>query len=76
MDMNLPKGDPPELMRLIRGSAQLAAVPVAVLTSSESPQDQRTMRELGASAHLVKPANLDEFLALGHEFRAMLQRRQ
>jgi CheY-like chemotaxis protein len=72
MDMNLPKADPAQLLQAIRGSSQLSEVPVAVLTSSESPEDRRAMRELGATAHLVKPSELDAFLSLGHRFKALL----
>lgn len=63
LDLNLPKADGLELLRMIRTWPHLAKVPVAVLTSSSSPEDQERAYQLGANLFITKPAGLSEFLA-------------
>lgn len=72
LDLNLPRHDGIEILEQLRGSATLAAVPVVVLTSSDSPRDQRTANQLGATCYLRKPSSLDEFLALGEVLKSLL----
>jgi CheY-like chemotaxis protein len=63
LDLNLPKADGLELLRMIRTRPHLAKVPVAVLTSSSSPEDRERAYQLGANLFITKPAGLSEFLA-------------
>jgi len=63
LDLNLPKADGLELLRMIRTWPHLAKVPVAVLTSSSSPEDKERAYQLGANLFITKPAGLAEFLA-------------
>jgi CheY-like chemotaxis protein len=63
LDLNLPKADGLELLRLIRTWPHLAKVPVAVLTSSSAPEDKERAYQLGANLFITKPAGLAEFLA-------------
>lgn len=63
LDLNLPKTDGLELLRLIRTRPHLADVPVAVLTSSNSPADREKAVQLGADLFITKPAGLIEFLS-------------
>lgn len=72
LDLNLPKRDGMEVLRAIRHSTWLAHVQVVVLTTSESPTDRARAEQLGVRAYLTKPVALDQFTALGAEFRAIL----
>lgn len=63
LDLNLPKADGLELLRLIRTWPHLADVPVAVLTSSSSPADKEKAVLMGADLFITKPAGLSEFLS-------------
>jgi two-component system, chemotaxis family, response regulator Rcp1 len=72
LDLNLPRHDGIEILERLRGSAQLASVPVVVLTSSDSPRDQKVANQLGATCYLHKPSNLEEFLALGGVLKRLL----
>ncbi len=63
LDLNLPKADGLELLRMIRTRPHLAGVPVAILTSSSSPEDRERAYRLGANLFITKPAGLSEFLA-------------
>lgn len=65
LDLNLPKSDGGDVLRGIRESGVMAAVPVVILTSSDSPRDREAAERLGADCYLTKPSDLDEFLSLG-----------
>jgi CheY-like chemotaxis protein len=65
LDLNLPKSDGTDILRSIRESDRLAATPVVVLTSSDSPRDRAAVERLGATCYITKPSDLDAFLALG-----------
>jgi chemotaxis family two-component system response regulator Rcp1 len=72
LDLNLPRHDGIEILERLRGSAQLAGVPVVVLTSSDSPRDQKVANQLGATCYLRKPSSLEQFLALGEVLKRLL----
>lgn len=62
IDLNLPKMDGIDVMSAIRNMPRLASVPVAILTSSESPMDKKRATLLGASRYIKKPSTLEDFL--------------
>lgn len=62
LDLNLPKIEGVNLLRQIRADVRLTSVPVAVLTSSQSPQDEQQAMQYGAARFIRKSATLDEFL--------------
>jgi CheY-like chemotaxis protein len=72
LDLNLPRHDGIEILEQLRGSAGLADVAVVVLTSSDSPRDQKIANQLGATCYLRKPSNLEQFLALGEVLKSLL----
>jgi DNA-binding response OmpR family regulator len=61
LDLNLPRGDGTQLIQIARARGGQKAVKVAVLTSSESPQDRMRSTAMGIDCYLVKPVSLDEF---------------
>lgn len=65
LDLNLPKSDGSDVLRSIRESSELSAIPVVILTSSDSPRDRAAAERLGANHYITKPSDLDAFLALG-----------
>jgi CheY-like chemotaxis protein len=65
LDLNLPKSDGNDVLKAIRETASLSAVPVVILTSSDSPRDRAAAERLGANHYITKPSDLDDFLALG-----------
>jgi chemotaxis family two-component system response regulator Rcp1 len=72
LDINLPQHDGTEILRHIRQDARLAAVPVIVFTSSDSPADRLSATQLGAARYIKKPSLLDDFLAIGAVVREVL----
>jgi CheY-like chemotaxis protein len=63
LDINIPKADGLEILRMIRTRPHLAQVPVAILTSSSSPEDKERAYRFGANLYITKPTGLSEFLS-------------
>jgi CheY-like chemotaxis protein len=62
LDLKLPKVDGMEVLRQIRGDADLRAVPVVMLTSSREERDLAQSYQLGVNAFVVKPVGFDDFV--------------
>jgi len=73
LDLNLPRVDGFELLRVVRSERRYAGVPVAVLTSSRAAEDRQRSLDLGANAFITKPSKLDDFLqTVGSAIRRLL----
>jgi CheY-like chemotaxis protein len=73
LDLNLPKVDGFDLIRVIRSDRRYDNVPVAVLTSSIAANDKTLSLDLGANTFISKPSRLDDFLeTIGSAVRAQL----
>lgn len=72
LDLNLPQHDGIEILKTIRGRSELAQVPVAILSSSESPRDYRAANALGVVQYIQKPLELDAFMRLGKTIKELL----
>ena len=72
LDLNLPKRDGFEVLRRLRASERCKAVPVVIITSSDSPSDRAQAAELGAG-YFRKPPSYDEFLKLGGVLKQLLK---
>ena len=75
LDLNLPRHEGLEILKLIRATPELERVPVAILTSSDSPKDRLAASQLGATCYIRKPSNLDEFMDIGKTFHTLLSNR-
>jgi two-component system, chemotaxis family, response regulator Rcp1 len=64
LDLNLPRKGGREVLAEIKGDPQLRHIPVVVLTTSQAEQDVRQAYDLLANCYVVKPVDLDHFLAL------------
>ena len=62
-DINMPRVNGLELIRLIKRDGQLAGVPIVAMSAVEKQQLNRAM-ELGAVAAYQKPIEFDKFLSL------------
>jgi chemotaxis family two-component system response regulator Rcp1 len=67
LDLNVPKRDGSELLACIRRTPGLWEIPVVMLSSSP----KRVMQEQApqADCYIVKPCELNEFLAIGEQIR-------
>jgi CheY-like chemotaxis protein len=73
LDINLPKHNGDEVLRRSRSIPNWAAIPVIVLTSSESPADKTKVLQNGASLYLRKPSDLSGLAEIGGAVEAMLK---
>ena len=64
LDLNLPRQDGREVLAALKGDPAWRHIPVVVLTSSEAESDVRQAYDLQANCYVVKPMDLDRFLAL------------
>jgi DNA-binding response OmpR family regulator len=72
LDINLPKSDGFQVLRRLHASAKCRGAFVLVITSSDSPSDQKEAADLGAG-YFRKPESYDEFMKLGSVLRKMLR---
>jgi len=62
MDLNMPKMNGLELLRLIKADETLKEISVIVLTTSSEEQDVDESFKLGVAGYMVKPVDYKEFL--------------
>ena len=75
LDLNMPKSDGFEVLETIRQTPLLAEVPLAVLSSSFSHRDREKLAAYNVRQFILKPADLEEYLAIGGTVRDLLNRR-
>ncbi len=73
MDIHLPGMNGIEALKVLRGEAATAAIPVIAVTASVMQQDRKQITEAGFDAYVGKPINLKEFL---DAVRAALERKE
>ena len=61
LDLNMPRMDGKKFLETVKADPQLKAIPIIMLTSSQSPMDIRDCYERYASCYVVKPFNGKEF---------------
>ena len=62
LDLKMPKVDGLEVLRQVKSSAELKAIPIVVLTSSREEQDVVASYDLGVNAYVVKPVDFHDFV--------------
>jgi chemotaxis family two-component system response regulator Rcp1 len=62
LDLNLPKVDGREVLKIIKSDDKLKRIPVIVLTTSKSEEDILRAYDLSANAYITKPVDINEFL--------------
>jgi CheY-like chemotaxis protein len=60
LDLNLPRLDGREVLRLLKSEEDTKAIPVIIVSSSEREEDVRKAYELGASSYLSKSTLLND----------------
>lgn len=61
LDLKLPELDGFEVLKLIRTNPALSAIPVFILSASNTEEDKYRSALLGVSKYLVKPLDMHEF---------------
>ncbi len=61
LDLKMPKVDGLEVLRQMKGDAELKMIPVVMLTSSREETDLVKSYQLGVNAYVVKPVGFEQF---------------
>ncbi len=64
LDLNLPKKNGIEVLKVIRGDETLRGIPAIILTTSEAESDIIRSYATGATCYITKPPDLDGFFAM------------
>jgi CheY-like chemotaxis protein len=67
LDLNLPRKNGREVLAEIKSDADLATIPVVVLTTSEAEEDILHSYRLHANAYITKPVDFERFRAVVHQ---------
>ena len=62
LDLNMPKMNGLEFLKVIKADDTLKSIPVFVLTTSTAKEDTTESLRLGASRYMVKSIDYEEFL--------------
>lgn len=62
LDLQLPKVDGKEVLRIIKSDPEKKMIPVIVLTSSKEEKDIVETYQLGVNSYIVKPVDFDKFV--------------
>lgn len=61
LDLNMPRMNGRDLLKVLKNDDDLRTIPVVVLTTSTAPDDVTGAYSSHANAYVAKPVNLDEF---------------
>ena len=62
LDLNLPKKDGREVLKIIKTDDNLKLIPVVVLTTSKAEEDILKSYDYHANCYITKPIDMNEFL--------------
>jgi CheY-like chemotaxis protein len=62
LDLNMPRMNGVEMLKILKDDEELRAIPVVILTTSAANEDISSAYATHASAYVVKPVNLDDFI--------------
>lgn len=64
LDLNMPKMDGAEFLKVVKADNTLKKIPVVILTTSNSDQDVIESFELGAAGYMVKSVDYEKFVEI------------
>lgn len=67
LDLNMPKVDGREALRLIKSDPLLRRIPVIVLTTSKADEDVVKTYDLGVNSYITKPARFADLVNITRE---------
>ena len=62
LDLNMPKMDGAEFLKILKADKALKKIPVVILTTSNSDRDVIESFELGAAGYMVKSVDYEKFV--------------
>lgn len=68
LDLNMPRWDGRQTLSYLKSQPHLAAIPVVVLSTSESKMDKEACAQLGAASYFKKPFHYDGYKSIIADF--------
>ena len=62
LDLNMPRMNGRELLKILKANPDLCRIPVVVLTTSEQEADILRSYDLGCNSYIQKPVEMDQFV--------------
>jgi CheY-like chemotaxis protein len=62
LDLNLPRKDGREVLAEVKADAAFKSIPVVVLTTSQAPDDIRTVYSLNGNCYVTKNPDIEQFI--------------
>jgi len=62
LDLNLPKMNGQEVLKIIKADETLKRIPVVILTTSQADEDILNAYNLNANCYITKPVDFDQFI--------------
>jgi CheY-like chemotaxis protein len=59
LDLNMPKRDGREVLRLLRSNQLWNTIPIIIFSTSNAPDDVNTAYQLGANCYIIKPSSYE-----------------
>ena len=63
LDLNMPKVNGIEFLKILKNDAQLKYIPTIVLTTSSNQKDLKACFEIGIAGYVLKPLKYDDYVA-------------
>ncbi len=67
LDLNMPKVNGLEVLKVLKNHPRFKTIPVVVLTTSSESSDFREAYKLGANSYIVKPVDFEKFLEVAKQ---------
>lgn len=64
LDLNLPKVNGKEVLKIIKKDNKLRHIPVVILSSSNNEEDIKASYDLQANCYVKKPSNMHHFITI------------
>jgi CheY-like chemotaxis protein len=61
LDLNMPKMNGIEFLKIVRANSRLKNLPIVVLTTSKEQQDKLNTFDLNVSGYMIKPVDFNQF---------------
>lgn len=68
LDLNMPRWDGRQTLSYLKSQPHLAAIPVVILSTSESKKEKDACAELGAASYFKKPFHYDGYKSIINDF--------
>ena len=59
LDLNMPKRDGREVLKLLRSNKIWNAIPIIIFSTSNAPADINSAYQLGANCYIIKPSSYE-----------------